>query len=97
MLLLLFGSTAQVAHHHAGDLPLSKSSQQKAPAPHQKDAESLCPLCIAMHSALPVAAPVAQVPVALAHEVDTALPASRYVSLWTFELFGRPPPQPARA
>ncbi len=97
MLLLLFASTAQVAHHHVGDLPLTKSSQQKAPAPQQKDAESLCPLCIAMHSALPVAAQIAVVPVALAHEVHAALPASQYLSLWRFELFGRPPPQPVRA
>jgi hypothetical protein len=50
-----------------------------------------------MHSALPVAAQIAVTPVALTQEAQTALPVSRYVSLWGFELFGRPPPQPVGA
>jgi hypothetical protein len=98
MLLLLVASTAQVAHHHADRLPLARSGQQKSPpAPQQKDTENLCPLCIAMHSAMPAALHVSVVPVGMQHEIRPVPAVSRYASLWRFELFGRPPPLPVGA
>ncbi len=101
LLLLLGASTAEVAHHHPGDFPAQKNtlSQQnqlnqtgQQDSQKKKSSETLCPLCIAMHGVLPVAAPAAPAPVAVVVETPQAAASSHYSSLWSFELFGRPPP-----
>jgi len=96
LLLLLGASTAEVAHHHPGEFASRQTSRQHLPAQNQnqdqKDNEARCPLCIAMHAVLPVAAHVVVAPVAFVHEVLLALTTFRYTSRWSFELFSRPPP-----
>jgi len=105
LFLLLGASTAEVAHHHPGDLDAQQtslqSSRQHAPAQNQnqnqKENEARCPLCIAMHAVLPVAAHVVIAPVAFEHEVFLAASSFHYTSRWSFELFSRPPPALATA
>jgi hypothetical protein len=93
MLLLLFAGTAEVAHTHPGDLALGKSLQN-SPVQPARNAATLCPLCIAMHSTMPVAPHVVVMPAELARTNRAVPAASKYVLLWRFELFGRPPPAP---
>ena len=87
LLLLCVVSTAQVCHVH-GELGLkgqdSRDSRQSVP--------DHCPLCVAMHSALPATAhtdaePVLQVQAVLLKTVEV-----ERVERQTYELFSRPPP-----
>ncbi len=102
LLLILAASTAEVAHHHPGEFGTQQQTTSRhAPAqnqtPNQKDNEARCPLCIAMHGLLPVAAPIALAPVALTYELLLTPPSFRYTSRWSFDLFSRPPPSLALA
>jgi hypothetical protein len=87
LLLLCVVSTAQVCHVHS-ELSLtgqdSRDSRQSVP--------DHCPLCVAMHSALPATAhtdaePVLQVQTVLLKTVEI-----ERVERRTYELFSRPPP-----
>jgi hypothetical protein len=93
VLLVGMASSAQVTHIHGQWLP---EHAQKAAAPADASqlpgGEEHCPLCVAMHSALPVAlqvAPAQMVVVVcrLASLVDR-VPATQ----WHFAMFSRPPP-----
>jgi hypothetical protein len=93
VLLFSVASSVQAVHIHGQWLP---ESAAKAAAPADASqlpgGEEHCPLCIAMHSALPVSAsvaPVRMVPVGhrLMQVVDHAPDAA-----WHFALFSRPPP-----
>ncbi len=102
LLLVFAASTAEVAHRHPGDFDApQQAANQHAPgqnqAPNQKDNEARCPLCIAMHGVLPVAAPVVLAPVALTYEALRAPTTFHPVTRWSFELFSRPPPSLAHA
>lgn len=83
---------AQAAHIHGDWLPhhapqFAASSAQGGVVP-----EDSCPLCIAMHSAMPVSGLVALL-VALVLEISLALVASRKPKTpWHFAAFSRPPP-----
>jgi hypothetical protein len=92
-LLVGVASSVQAAHIHGQWLP---ESAAKAAAPADASqlpgGEEHCPLCIAMHSAMPVAS--SAVPVRamllefrLVQAVDHAPDAA-----WHFALFSRPPP-----
>src|ERR1700722_9451532 len=56
LLLICIASTAQVCHTHLEAALTSKDSHQNVPAPDH------CPLCVAMHSALPATASAAPEP-----------------------------------
>lgn len=92
---LLFGvsSTAQAAHFH--DLNSGSRVQQlQAPNGTSKSPadEEHCPLCVAMHWALPatmVVVVAASVSVTSLTRVCTELAAP---AAWPFARFGRPPP-----
>ena len=86
LMLICIVSTAQVCHTHADFSSTTKDSRQNSPGPDH------CPLCVAMHSALPATASTAPQPVL---EVDAVLYAAvemQYFQRWSFELFSRPPP-----
>lgn len=86
-------STAQAAHTHGELLPKNaphaKSPQTVSQLPSN---EANCPLCVAMHSALPsaIAGGVTEAPVAAAIRVAAADHAA--TAAWHFARFSRPPP-----
>ncbi len=86
-LVICLASTAQACHSHA-DLSsgTSKNSQQNAPAPDH------CPLCVAMHSALPATLNAASEPVLEIQRVTFKAVELERLQRWSFELFSRPPP-----
>jgi hypothetical protein len=86
LLLICVASTAQVCHTHLETASTSKDSHQNVPGPDH------CPLCVAMHSALPATAsaapePLLQVQAVLFHAVEL-----QRLQRWSFDLFSRPPP-----
>ena len=93
LLLVSFASSAQVVHIHGDWLPHHAAHvEQLADASQLPGGEERCPLCVAMHSALPVSNRVANVSLTtvvcrLVSAVDR-LP----VSQWHFARFSRPPP-----
>ena len=95
LLLVSVASTAQAVHVH-GQWRSYGKAQVHAPAGAPQTAldEGHCPLCVAMHSALP--ATVATTPrhaalyAVLLPEFGTAAPQMR----WPFAMFSRPPPAP---
>jgi hypothetical protein len=83
---------AQAAHIHGDWLP--HNAPQLAASPPQGGAvpEDSCPLCMAMHSALPVSGLVVLL-IALLLEINLALVAGRKPDTpWHFAAFSRPPP-----
>jgi hypothetical protein len=94
VLLVGLAGIAQAAHIHGDWLP--SSSIQAAVHVGQTSApgEDGCPLCVAMHSALPVAA-FGVLLVGLLLEVNLLLASShKPQSPWYFAAFSRPPPTP---
>ena len=86
LLLICIASTAQVCHTHLDSTSMTKGSAPNIPSPDH------CPLCVAMHSALPATAnsapePLLQVQTVLFHAVE-----SRRLQHLSFDLFSRPPP-----
>jgi hypothetical protein len=92
VLLLGSASVAQAAHIHGQWLPHSKPEVSKYTAGPLTSAEDACPLCVAMHSALPVQA-VALPAATLVESTQVPAFARRFVpQIWQFEQFSRPPP-----
>lgn len=105
--LIALGSTVQVCHAHTDSFEASLLQVHQAGPAHAsldavKDASSKtdsdsnsavnCPLCVAMHSALPVADTLPQVAlVALATLTREADGIDRVFS-WRFKMASRPPP-----
>jgi len=93
LLLVAFASTAQAVHIHGDWLPHHASQVEKAAlATDQPGGEERCPLCQAMHSALPSAVRIVPVKLTLvavkAVSVLDRLPDSQ----WHYARFSRPPP-----
>jgi hypothetical protein len=86
VLLIGIASTAEVCHTHPGASLVTKGSGQNVPAPDH------CPLCVAMHSALPTTAGVSIGPALHTQPVALRVVATQRVQQWSFELFSRPPP-----
>jgi hypothetical protein len=90
VLMLYVASTAQVCHMHGQP---GKDSQSSRDSRDSKQAvPDNCPLCVAMHSALPAAGhsapePLQQVQVALLRAVQM-----QQMQRWSYEWFSRPPP-----
>ena len=90
---LLFGtvSTAQAAHvhrpagavHHLQGLPSGTPSA---------DTEEHCPLCVAMHAALPAPMHLAAAPVSQDDRCEGVSQAFAAITAWHFARFSRPPP-----
>jgi hypothetical protein len=92
--VLLAGAigTAQAAHIHGQWLPQKAAHASNLADAPDGQGEEHCPLCVAMHSALPITMHVVAAP---ALEVGSALTARIRVApqkLWSFAMFSRPPP-----
>ncbi|HTV09231.1 MAG TPA: hypothetical protein VMD97_09335 [Candidatus Aquilonibacter sp.] len=92
ILLVGVAGIAQAAHIHGDWLPKSAAQISAHTTSSSGISEDDCPLCMAMHSALPVAGFAALV-VALLLEAGTFAFLSREPrSPWHFAAFSRPPP-----
>jgi len=93
--LMLVGSVsfAQAVHIHGEWLPEnSHKATVPADASQLPGGEERCPLCIAMHSALPVSIRVAEVRRVLVVCKPTQVLDHAPESKWHFAMFSRPPP-----
>lgn len=86
VLVTCIASTVQVCHTHAEVTSSTKDSPQNAPGPDH------CPLCVAMHSALPATANTAPEPVLQIQMVLFKAVELERLQRWSYELFSRPPP-----
>jgi hypothetical protein len=94
MLLVGVAGVAQAAHIHGDLLPNTATQLTAHVALDDGISEEACPLCVAMHSALPVTGFVALL-AGLLLETKLLFPSSRKPQkLWTFAAFSRPPPHP---
>ncbi|HUZ05626.1 MAG TPA: hypothetical protein VMU62_09725 [Acidobacteriaceae bacterium] len=77
--LILMTASLQACHFHA---------------PGSQSGPDHCPICIALHPALPAATHVAPMASQAAPESITPSPLSQYHRIWAFHLSSRPPPAP---
>lgn len=92
VLLVGVAGVAQAAHIHGELLPSSATQLSAHTALSPVTAEDACPLCVAMHSALPVTG-FAALLVALLLECNLLLTTTNKPrTLWYFAAFSRPPP-----
>jgi hypothetical protein len=93
LLLVGVASSAQAVHIHGDWLPHHEAQvSSSADGSQAPGGEEHCPLCVAMHSAMPVAARSITATLVL---VECTLPAvvDRLPnSQWHFAMFSRPPP-----
>lgn len=89
VLLIAIMSTVQVCHTH--DL-LPGQADSHGSLPHQDAAPDHCPLCVAMHSALPVDVQVTSEPIAHTQVLDSVAANAQRLFRWRFQLASRPPP-----
>ena len=93
LLLVAFSGSAQAVHVHGQWLPHQQSQVDVAVDASQAPGEASCPLCVAMHSTLPVAAAVpstemvAEKPMRVVAVTDSVPDEA-----WHFARFSRPPP-----
>jgi hypothetical protein len=93
LLLVAGASSVQAVHIHGQWLPdHAQKAGPAADASQLPGGEDHCPLCVAMHSALPVSAHL-QAGRLLLLESATALVVDRAPECaWHFAMFSRPPP-----
>ena len=101
--LIAVGNTAQVCHAHVDAFeasllaqvhhPDSDVSKDPATKPDSDSSSAVnCPLCVAMHSALPVADALPQVAVVTLTAVVPATDDAPRMFRWRFDMASRPPP-----
>src|SRR5215472_13765941 len=92
VLLVSVAGVAQAAHIHGEWLPSSATQIAAHTSLAPVTGEDGCPLCVAMHSALPVTG-FAALLVGLLLEINLLLASTRKPrTLWYFAAFSRPPP-----
>ena len=92
VLLVGIAGIAQAAHIHGEWLPNSATQVGAHASLAPAAGEDACPLCVAMHSALPVTG-FAALLVALLLECNLLLVSTHKPrTLWYFAAFSRPPP-----
>jgi hypothetical protein len=92
VLMVGVAGIAQAAHIHGDWLPSSATQVAAHTSLSPALSEDACPLCVAMHSALPVTG-FAVLVVGLLLEINLLLASTRKPhSLWYFAAFSRPPP-----
>jgi hypothetical protein len=89
--------TAQAVHIHGEWLPQNALHVTVPADASQGQGEEHCPLCVAMHSALPVTMVVAPAPLLEAAQPLSARIVVAPQKLWSFAMFSRPPPVAATA
>lgn len=85
VLMVCVMSTVQVSHNHP-EFASKQSPNHNGPAP-----DDHCPLCVAMHSALPVSMHAPE-PILQIHTLDTVAADAQRIFRWRFEMASRPPP-----
>jgi hypothetical protein len=80
-------STVLACHTHADFSALKQNSQHHSPA-----TDDHCPLCVAMHSALPVSLHVTPEPMLQIQSLNSVAADARRIFRWRFEMASRPPP-----
>ena len=88
--------TAQASHIHGRWLPDQAVHFSQASDGSQGDGEERCPMCAAMHSAMPATMQVVPVPVSGAVQRFSATALAGPQKQWIFAMFSRPPPALAR-
>jgi hypothetical protein len=84
-------------HVHGQWLPHQQSQVDVAVDTSQTPGEAACPLCVAMHSAVPVAAAVPATTMVAQKSMRVAASADRVPDeTWHFARFSRPPPSEVR-
>jgi hypothetical protein len=93
LLLVVGASSAQAAHIHGKLLP-NQSAQvdTAADASQVPGSEASCPLCVAMHSALPTVVSLQPVPMVLVECKLATVVEQGHDAQWHFAMFSRPPP-----
>lgn len=89
--------TAQAVHIHGQWLPQNALHATVPADASQGQGEEHCPLCVAMHSALPVTLAVIPVPLREVRQLFSARVLVAPQKLWSFAMFSRPPPVAATA
>ncbi len=93
LLLVVVASSVQAIHIHGEWLPQSAVHAGSLPDGSQTPGgEEHCPLCTAMHSALPVAAHVELLQLVLVECKAVQAVNHAPETLWHFAMFSRPPP-----
>jgi hypothetical protein len=87
ILMVTFMSAAQACHTHSETTSLRQSSNHNLPAP-----EDHCPVCMAMHSALPAALHLAPAPTLEVQPLSSIASDTLPTFRWRFEMASRGPP-----
>ncbi len=88
ILLIAVMSTVQACHTHA--LPTPAGSHSSVPAP--ETGPDHCPLCVALHAAMPATLQDVPEPVLLLRTLDSSATDAERLFRWRFQLASRPPP-----
>jgi len=93
VLLLGGASTAQAAHTHGVAVAgVHQHWDSPETGTDGSTGEEHCPLCVAMHSAMPAQLPVAPAPVSVVVPVPHFCAERDVSAAWHFPSFSRPPP-----
>ena len=93
LLLVTVASSAQVAHIHGQWLPHDKAQvSTTVDASQLPGGEERCPLCVAMHSAMPATVSLQPVQLMLVACLLTTVEEHGHDAHWHFAMFSRPPP-----
>lgn len=93
LLLVALSGTAQAVHTHGQWLPHQQTQFDVATDASQVPSEAACPLCVAMHSALPATAAAPATEIVADKLLRAAASADRAPDeAWHFARFSRPPP-----
>lgn len=92
VLLVGVAGIAQAAHIHGDWLPSSGTQLAAHVAGSSAIGEDSCPLCVAMHSALPATILAAPLPGLLLEQNLLLASAHTPTLVWYFAAFSRPPP-----
>jgi len=87
ILMITFMSAAQACHTHAESASLRQSSHH-----NQLPPEDHCPVCMAMHSALPATLHLAPAPTLEIEPLSAAASDTLRSFSWRFEMASRGPP-----
>ena len=87
LLMVCVMSTVQAFHTHDARSYSKQDSRQNGPTP-----EDHCPLCVAMHSALPVSLHVTPEPMLHLQTLDSIAADAERIFRWRIEMASRPPP-----
>jgi hypothetical protein len=93
VLLVAVVSSAQVIHTHGKTLPNQTTQVDSAGNGSQlPGGEERCPLCVAMHSALPAVVSLQPIQLVMVECLPVVAVEHTYDAAWHFAMFSRPPP-----